>query len=54
MTSTGQTGWSEVDTESVQGLVALGAVVVELGNSLTSDILRYLDMTRAAMPQYKN
>ena len=51
MTSTGQTGWSEVDTESVQGLVALGAVVVELGNS---DILRYLDMTRAAMPQYKN
>ena len=33
MTSTGQTGWSEENTENVQGFGVLGAVVVELGNS---------------------
>ena len=43
MTSTGQTGWSEENTERVQGLGVLGAAVVGLGKSDKSDTLRYID-----------
>ena len=43
MTLTSQTGWSEENTENVQGLSVLGAAVVELGKSETSETLRYID-----------